>query len=699
MKTKSLKIPWEHLFIILVPLILFAQFLAGKAYIYWGTPFFQFYPWREFALNSIRAGQIPLWNPYVGNGAPLIANYQSAIFYPINWLSLILPLDYSFSWIIFIHLVLSGFGMAMFMRGLGAKPIGQVVAGLAFGSSQYLVARAGFLSINAALAWLPWILWSIDRLLLSEKKDSIKYGLLLTLFAALQLLAGHAQTTWYTYLLLAAWTLYRLLTRQADRSRLIFLAAIFIVSASIAAVQLLPTAEYLQQSQRSTEYGYDAAVEYSYSPSRLLTLILPDLYGNPARQIYTGDTNYWEDADYIGLLPLLLTLGYLFSRIKSFRTDSTSTLPTFPNSMILFLIIIIVVSFMLALGKNAPIFPFFYQHIPTFNMFQAPTRMMIWFELSLAVLAGMAASEWIHPRHWAWQFLTLLFISADLIYANYGLNPAAPRSLYAAPSEPPSTSHRIYDARQFKYEYYLNFNLFGPPELSSEARSLHIANTNMLDGYSVVDNYDSLIEARYAKLTSALWNGVSDKVLQLMDVSQILIGANGADIHLEPTVLPPSRVWAATSAMLAADSETALTAVLANDFDPSQTVVLEQSDLIGVNLNSFLGKPKKQPASAQITSDTPNDVKITASLPKIGWVVLSDTYYPGWHVFVDGQPAKILHADYAFRAVIVPAGMHQIEFRYEPLSFKIGWIITALGLWVYIIACILYFTIRKMNAP
>jgi uncharacterized membrane protein YfhO len=55
-----------------------------------------------------------------------------------------------------------------------------------------------------------------------------------------------------------------------------------------------------------------------------------------------------------------------------------------------------------------------------------------------------------------------------------------------------------------------------------------------------------------------------------------------------------------------------------------------------------------------------------------GFLVLSDTYYPGWQVFVDGEEAKIYQADYLFRAVPLKQGEHVVEFRYSPSSFRTG---------------------------
>jgi hypothetical protein len=116
---------YPYLFVIAAPLILFAPFLLGAQMIYWGTPLLQFYPWRYFALESIRSGYLPLWNPYVGNGAPLVANYQSALFYPPNWLLLIVPLDLSLNWLMVLHIVWAGVGMVRLARSLGFQALGQ----------------------------------------------------------------------------------------------------------------------------------------------------------------------------------------------------------------------------------------------------------------------------------------------------------------------------------------------------------------------------------------------------------------------------------------------------------------------------------------------------------------------------------------------------------------------------------------------
>jgi uncharacterized membrane protein YfhO len=86
---------------------------------------------------------------------------------------------------------------------------------------------------------------------------------------------------------------------------------------------------------------------------------------------------------------------------------------------------------------------------------------------------------------------------------------------------------------------------------------------------------------------------------------------------------------------------------------------------------------------------TSNGIIISVALDQPGWVVLADTHYPGWMVTVDGQPAPLLRANYAFRAVAVPAGKHTIVFDYHPRSFAVGSWLTGLALLTWGVAGVL----------
>ncbi|MFO8037177.1 MAG: YfhO family protein [Anaerolineales bacterium] len=410
---KYLKLPYFP--ILLAPFLLFSPLIISGKALYWGTPSLQFVPWWDWAWASVWGGDLPLWNPLVGMGAPLIANYQSALFYPMNWVNFVLHwiggapfMAWGQAIYVASHLAIAGLGMVYVVRLLGCDDISQTVSGLAFSLSGYMVARAGFLSITAASAWLPWMM-AFSLLFIREKGFAPVFKLIIVI--TLQLLAGHAQTAYYSLLLMGLWCIYWSWLERSERDWIskmkqtainagnILIACV--VASLIAAVQLWPTAEYLAQSQRATAVDYEFAMTYSYWPWRFLTLVAPDIFGNPRLGNYWGYGNYWEDALYIGLLPLLMALGLVIkSAGKMIRSkgQAQEKHAYWNSSFPIFLFGIVIVSFVLAMGKNTPIFPWMYRHIPTFDLFQAPTRINIWAVFALSVLAGIGVGQWRRPE-------------------------------------------------------------------------------------------------------------------------------------------------------------------------------------------------------------------------------------------------------------------------------------------------------------
>ena len=87
-----------------------------------------------------------------------------------------------------------------------------------------------------------------------------------------------------------------------------------------------------------------------------------------------------------------------------------------------------------------------------------------------------------------------------------------------------------------------------------------------------------------------------------------------------------------------------------------------------------------QSGTIESLQDSPNAITIRAESDSGGFLVLADTFYPGWQATLDGTPVEILRANHAFRAVVFPPGEHTIVFRYAPLSFRIGETISLLSL-------------------
>lgn len=406
-----MKILTSSRFLVFIPIVLFPVLLfifpiiEGKA-LFWGTPGLQFVPWQSLVWDQVSKGMPPLWNPFNGFGAPLLANYQLGLFYPPNWLLFLCYLTggpeivaWGYSLLVVFHLIIAGAGMATLSATLGLQPFARAVSGVAFGVCSFLVSRNGFFSLVFAAAWLPWIIWAVSSISapISAKYRTTRSRYLVAIFIiTMQLFAGHAQMCWYTALLAGAWVITGSLIQGGIKKTVRSVGLLFFVyfvAILLAAIQLIPTAEYLLQSQRSSAVEYETALSYSFWPWRLVSLIAPDFFGNPGTGTYWGYGNYWEDANYIGVLPLLLALSTITMFRRSKNPDDQESRQRYRPLMI-FCWITIPVVFVLALGRNTPVFPFLYDNVPTFSLFNGPTRFMIIFTFCLCLLAGLAA-DWV----------------------------------------------------------------------------------------------------------------------------------------------------------------------------------------------------------------------------------------------------------------------------------------------------------------
>jgi hypothetical protein len=754
-----------YVFVTLTPFLLMAPLIFSRRAIFWGTPMLQFVPWWTQAWNLIKAGELPLWNTMVGMGAPLLANYQSALCYPPTWLYFLFAsisgtsgIAWGQALLISAHLAWAGLGMAKLVRNIGWGKLAQTVSGLAFCLSGYLVSRSHFLSINATLSWLPWILtFAYD---ISKAKRIKSSFVLLIICIGMQLLAGHAQTSWYTFLLTLIWVGFW----GWDENGLIgvgrglkWLIAAVIFGAALASVQLFPTAEYLLNSFRVSKVEYQPAMTYSFWPWSIVTLFAPKIFGSPMHGNYWGYANYWEGVIYIGLLPVLMAFKAIFRPQKSSNE----------KRLVLFLVGVTFVSILLALGKNTPIYPWLYQNVPTFDMFNSPGRFTIWLVFAFSLLAGLGVENWFRPigkgLYWSrlaiaaafaftigaglgwyllskdipsfqtinstfipaiamlgiwgigtgvlnllapikhenqkrdlWKWMVCFVLSLDLIVANSGVNPGIELENYSDPS--PSAEqihtlrdgHRVYlpsDVEQrLKFDRFLSFESFELDEPWINLRAVMLPNVNILDGIELANNFDPIIPARYAQWMEAVedapWE-VQKKMLVLMDVGLLERIDPEAPLGVRFDILDSyneikntyvednKRILWMPCARFVPDGNTSLQLIQGG----LQEKYLDEVILEGVptttNSNCDVGEVK----FIHISGDSTR-LNVTVETTSRGWLVMPDVWYPGWKARIDDDSTELMHANFLFRAVEVPEGIHEVEVIYQPLSFYLGILIS-----------------------
>jgi uncharacterized membrane protein YfhO len=215
--------------------------------------------------------------------------------------------------------------------------------------------------------------------------------------------------------------------------------------------------------------------------------------------------------------------------------------------------------------------------------------------------------------------------------------------------------------------------------------------------YSVRGQMSELTLQRYRTFIDKL--GQSAAMMNLAGVKYALVeedsgypgwirvfAGGGVAIYENESVLP--RAFIVHHAEVISSEQAVLERLLSDDFDPSATVILEEEPPLGLDQVSPPSEPDLRGAGIALYS--PHRVVIEANLKADGFLVLSDAYYPGWKVSVDGRETRIYQADYLFRAVPLDLGRHVVEFRYRPLSFSIGLAISLVtaailsGLVVYI---------------
>ncbi|HFB52359.1 MAG TPA: hypothetical protein ENJ48_01575, partial [Anaerolineae bacterium] len=171
------------------------------------------------------------------------------------------------------------------------------------------------------------------------------------------------------------------------------------------------------------------------------------------------------------------------------------------------------------------------------------------------------------------------------------------------------------------------------------------------------------------------------------DIVPIFADDPAINIYLNRAALP--RVLFVSQAQIADSHQQAWELIHNPDFNPENTVILENTpDTPPIEPQN--PKPETELAVLNYGAQT---VEFGVKTDTAGYLVLSDAWYPGWRATVDGESAPVLRANFAFRAVPVPAGEHRVRMEFSPLSWKIGLAIS--GLTVLLLAGIAYAMMRE----
>ncbi len=725
----------------LLTLVFYRGFIFDGATMLYGDDMInEGYQLRSFGVGEIRSGRgFPLWNPFVYGGQPYLAILPGPVFYPTSLLYLIMPLHRAIGWTFVLHTFLSGVFAYLAARSIRLERVPAAVTGLAFMLTGFVVSTlyGGHDGRMFAMALIPLAFMCLERGLASSR---IQWFVALGLVIALQIFTPHIQLMYYSSLALTLYAAMRIGQRARTEGvwtavPLVGMWALgFAVAGLVGLAQLLPTLQILDVAVRggAGESGYAFASSWALPPQEVSALFLPDLIGSLGT--YWGSNPFKLHTEYLGAVPVALALVAL-TAIRSdrrvtlvaitaltcvfFALGAATPLHRLAYSVIPFVkqfrapsMMLGPASLMIALlaglgwqkvlearrgvgsipwawvfGLAAPLlllglaaafspdgllrwvrtawYPVGWTRTAAVDP-TAPLRMNGWM-LLLGVGSGLGAAWGVGMRRapeWVVALLLLVMVADGWRVNDRYLRTVDPEAAF--PTDPVIEHLRSELAVAERAFPPAGMAGYGPSELS-------------VHGIPAVTGIQKFRLEWYERFTGGLGmqNVGTVAALGLLDVgfivagpgisSEILAmeasGPRGAAYRVlgdVPHAFFPRRVEATP------DTADALRRIL--EADPLDLAIVE-GDVA----------PAAGSGVARITRYEPNELVLQVEASESGLLFLSEVYYPAWRVVIDGEPAEILRTNTAFRGVVVPAGTHEVTFRYSAAEFRIGFMVSGIA--------------------
>lgn len=690
-------------------------------------PVRQQYPYRLLSVETFKKGQLPKWNPYSFAGTPLLANIQSAAFYPLNNLFWILPAPFAWSVLVTLTPLLAGIFTYFYLRNLELSERASFLGALTFAYCGFMVSWMEWNTLAHTALWLPLILLAQDKLI---KQFRWRWAGVLVTAESCMILAGHLQTAMYivvfssVYLWMRIWQAYKKDGESIKKNRVLFSGAA-LATILITLGQLLATGYFVVSSARTSDLGEWVRPDWFIPWKHLVQFVAPDFFGNPATGNYYGVWNYGEFIGYVALFPLLMAVFAMLSRrdIKTY-----------------FFGISLGIAIILAVPNAISRLPYVLG-LPFLSTLQ-PSRILIIIDFCLAILAALGLDYIVKPeklrekriRRMLTYTLVVLGTIWVIVLFGYrlgitketlnthiaGRNLAVPtgiilisaigilgisrfalkNKLLTRISIIVLLSMTILDFYRFFHKFtpfvdatllypntatitYLQENL-GNYRILTTDRRIMPPNVSMYYKLASVDGYDPLYLKNYSELiaiwtrmapdiTPAAFNRIitpenySSPFADLLGVKYVLSLKDEHNSKLKLVFQEgETRVYENTQVIPRVFFAQTIETVTAREKIAQQLFVNQHrlnTHVVTEHMIDVAEGPPGIHEQAVITSYEPNKIVITAETDKPRLLVLTDIYYPDWKAYVNGVETKIYEVDLALRGVVVPAGQLTVEFR------------------------------------
>ncbi len=682
-------VPWLRRWwpLVVVALALTWQFgapLVGRVWCFEDIAAY-FVPLYTASASAMRHGEFPLWELGAWSGQPLVGDPQLGLFYPPNWLWMIGRAVRVYAWLQLGHVALGAGGMWALARARGRSTAACALAALTLGCGAFMVLELRHSMFVATTAWLPWVLLGIERL---ATRRSVDDALWIAIALGLALLAGGwSMLAWGALVVVvyAAAAIARAGDRRARLTLTAALAGAALLALALAMVQIVPALAHARLSPRALGTTPEFASSYAWPSWRYaLTLLAPTLYGDAARGTYVGAPDQWELCGYgIGVAGGLLALASL--RWRERRGERIALFALTLGACVV------------ARGWAQPLLA----HLPLYESLRCPARALYVWTLAAPILAadGLdaiadAVRHATPSRATMIRAVAVAVVALELVVTFRGDNPS--QTLAAAQQHPQAFDWLRWHGRPGRAtndvhlgNAFHNMGLRYRFESAGGYHSLPIWRyLNLLwianhgAPYPRAQLGDDLtgqglwrFSSPIVDLLSVAWVAAPrDRPILLPGWTRAFTGDDGIDVWQNRDAYP--RAFVVYGAERVADEAAAARAVAASTWNPARSVIVE--DDVGVPPPLVHPIPPTQPTDFIRTA--PTNAHVDVDLARPGVLVMSEPWYPGWLVTVDGAPAVSLRVDYALRGVSMQPGNHPVEFEMTCPPLQLGGAISLLAL-------------------
>jgi hypothetical protein len=682
-------------------------------------------PSRWFWRESVHAGHLPLWNPYVSLGTPAIASPVHGSLYPLHFALALLPFRAGFFATWALHAVVAGAGGYALARSCGCRSESALVSGLVWAVGGYATSMWWNGEKLLPTAWIPWIARGVREVARAPRI----FGRELALAApcgALLCAAGDPFLLFDAALLGVSVALVGLPGQPGTRAMRVLTAsgAVFGLTVTLAAAVLLPAALLGAETGRGSALSLGDAQLWSMHPVRWLELFVPSPLGDPLgdAKAYPG-APYADSAAQVHPWAVSLFVGSATLALATAARGRRVLLPLWGAAL---------VAVLLAIGRHAPFDEWARSVVPGLALSRFPEKHVVVACGALALLASRGVEAVLEGEGSATRVLVVAFAGLGLamILAPAPLRTTTEHGAVHAAVAVGALGCALFAARRREPASWL-IPLVVAGDLVTSSRSLlDWMPANALDrpliardlatrqgeaprrilrlpsadfrrlatlpedaasvfGVGAVPGWDPAVSPLIDPISKAL-AAQGQRLVELLRIDAVLV-PNDPDVMMpEWRVLrEPSRprAWMVGLALPARSEAEALARLAAPEFDPEAAAIVVAPEVTPEVAALAAGPPRALgPCDTLDYQATRVSLRCRADAPAL--LVLADSAMRGWHAAVDGVPRAIVRANVATRGVALPAGTHDVEMRFDPPGLVEGLLISTLGLLVSALAAV-----------